>query len=198
MTDRRTTRAEDRTETIMRATLDLAREVGYAKLSIEGVATRAGVGKHTVYRRWPSKGLLFLDSLLTQNEPVLDYPDTGDVMADLRRQIHATVDLLGTPPWDQLYRALVGEAQHDPAVAAALNERFTRPQTERTITRLQAAKEQGQVAADLDLDLAMAILSGPLYFTFLITQEPVTHDYIDRVLQALFAGMAPRSPERGG
>src|SRR5689334_736742 len=103
-----------RTETIMRATLDLAREVGYAKLSIEGVASRAGVGKHTIYRRWPSKGLLFHDALLTLNEPVLDYPDTGDVMADLRRQIHGTVDLLGTPPWGPLYQALLGEAQHDP------------------------------------------------------------------------------------
>jgi AcrR family transcriptional regulator len=190
--DTRAARADDRTETIMRATLDLAQEAGYAKLSIEKVAARAGVGKHTIYRRWPSKGLLFLDSLLTLNEPVLDYPDTGDVMADLRRQIHAMVDLLGTPPWGPLYQALVGEAQHDPAVAAGLNERFIRPQTDKTIARLNAAQEQGQISPDCDLDLAMAILSGPLYFRFLITQEPVTHDYVDRTLQALFAGMGPR------
>jgi len=192
MTAHRATRSDDRTDTITRATLDLALEVGYAKLSIEGVAARAGVGKHTIYRRWPSKGLLFLDALLLSNEPVLDYPDTGDIVADLRRQIHAVVDLLGTAPWGPLYRALVGEAQHDPAVAAGLNERFIRPQTEKTIARLAAAKDQGQISADLDLDLAMSILSGPLYFRFLIMQEPVTRDYVDRVLQALFAGMEPR------
>lgn len=183
---------DTRTQTIMRATLDLASEVGYAKLSIEAVAARAGVGKHTIYRRWPSKGLLFHDSLLSLNEPVLDYPDTGDVMADLRQQIHAVADLLGTPPWGPLYQALVGEAQHDPAVAASLNERFIRPQTEKTVARLRTAKEQGQISPDFDLDLAMAILSGPLYFRFLITQEPVTHDYIDRTVEALFAGMGPR------
>jgi AcrR family transcriptional regulator len=188
MTDNRVAR----TETIMRATLDLAREVGYAKLSIEGVAARAGVGKHTIYRRWPSKGLLFHDSLLSLNEPVLDYPDSGDIVADLRTQIHATADLLGSPPWGPLYRDLMGEAQHDPAVAAGLNERFIRPQTDKTIARLKAAQQQGQVSADFDLGLAMAILSGPLYFRFLITQEPVTHDNVDRVLEALFAGMAPR------
>jgi AcrR family transcriptional regulator len=192
MTDHRATRTDDRTETIMRTTLDVAQDVGYAKLSIEAVAARAGVGKHTIYRRWPSKGLLFLDSLLSLNEPVLDYPDTGDIAADLRRQIHATVDLLGTPPWGPLYRALVGEAQHDPAVAAGLNERFIRPQTDKTIARLKAAKEQGQISADLDLELAMAILSGPLYFRFLINQEPVTHDYVDHMLQALFAGLGAR------
>jgi AcrR family transcriptional regulator len=193
MTDSRTARAEDRTETIMRATLDLAREAGYAKLSIEGVAARAGVGKHTIYRRWPSKGLLFLDSLLTRNEPGLDIPDTGDVMADFRQQIYAAVDLLGTPPWGPLYQALVGEAQHDPAVAAGLNERFIRPQTEKTIARIEAAVAQGQVSSDFDVELAMATLSGPLYFTFLITQEPLTHDYVDRVLEALFDGMRPRT-----
>ncbi|MFI7634058.1 TetR/AcrR family transcriptional regulator [Nonomuraea sp. NPDC049400] len=192
MTDRRPTRANDRTETIMRATLNLAREVGYAKLSIEAVAARAGVGKHTVYRRWPSKGLLFLDSLLSLNVSVLDYPDTGDVLADLRRQIHATADLLGNPPWGPLYQALVGEAQHDPAVAAGLNERFIQPQTHKTIARLRTAQEQGQVSPDFDLDLAMEILSGPLYLPIPDRQQPVTHDYIDRVLQALFAGMGPR------
>ncbi|MEV4116633.1 TetR/AcrR family transcriptional regulator [Nonomuraea sp. NPDC049695] len=196
MTDQRVTRADGRAETIMQATLDVAQETGYTKLSIEAVAARAGVGKHTIYRRWPSKGLLFLDALLSLNEPVLDFPDTGDIRADLRRQIHATVDLLGTEPWAPLYQALVGEAQHDPAVAAGLNERFTRPQTEKTIARLKTAQHQGQISPDLDLDLAMAILSGPLYFTFLITQEPVTHDYVDRVLDALFAGMSPRPPMR--
>lgn len=198
MTDRRTTRAEDRTETIMRATLDLAREVGYTKLSIEGVAARAGAGKHTVYRRWPSKGLLFLDALLTYNEPVLDYSDSGDIMVDLRQQTHAAVDLLGNPPWGPLYQALLGEAQHDPAVAAALNERFIRPQAERVATRLRTAQERGQISADFDLDLGMSILSGPMYFRFMITQEPMTHEYVDRVYEALFKGMLPRSPERDG
>jgi hypothetical protein len=47
------------------------------------------------------------------------------------------------------------------------------------------------VAPDFDLELAMAILSGPLYFQLLITQEPLTHEYVDRVLDALFAGLRP-------
>ncbi|MEU0564763.1 TetR/AcrR family transcriptional regulator [Nonomuraea sp. NPDC005983] len=192
MTDKRSRRAADRTEAIMRTTLELGQEIGYAKLSIEAVAARAGAGKHTIYRRWPSKGALFLDSLLSLNEPSLDYPDTGDIVADLRKQIHAAVDLLSTPPLGPLYQALVREAQHDPQVAAELNERFITPQAERTVARLKAARDQGQLSPDFDLDLAMAILSGPLYFQFLITQEPLTRDYVDRVLDALFNGMRPR------
>ncbi|MFF7606245.1 TetR/AcrR family transcriptional regulator C-terminal ligand-binding domain-containing protein [Streptomyces parvulus] len=189
MTDRRASRAADRTDAIMRSTLELARENGFAKLSIEAVAARSGVGKHTVYRRWPSRGLLFLDSVLSLNTGGLDHPDTGDVVADLREVMTRAADLLGRPPWGPLYRDLIGEAQHDPKVAAALNQRFIEPQTANTLARLRAAQDQGQIAPDFDLELAMEILSGPLYFRLLITQEPITPAYIDRVLRAVFAGM---------
>ncbi|MFD8525764.1 TetR/AcrR family transcriptional regulator [Streptosporangium canum] len=185
-------RGADRTEVIMRTTLELGQEIGYAKLSIEAVAARAGAGKHTIYRRWSSKGALLLDSLLSLHESDLDYPDTGDIVADLREQIHAAVDLIGRPPFGPLYQALVGEAQYDPRVAAALNERFIAPQTDKTVARLKKAQDQGQLASGFDLDLAMAILSGPLYFRFLITQEPLTHEYVDRILDALFVGMGPQ------
>lgn len=177
----------------MQAALDVAADVGYANLSIEKIAAHARVGKHTIYRRWSSKGLLFLDALLSLNEPAFEYAYTGDIQADLRRQIHAAVDLLSTLPWGPLYRALIGEAQHDAAVAAGLNERFIRPQTEKTIARLRKGQEEGQVSPDFDLELAMEILSGPLYFRFLITQEPTSHDDVNRVLDALFTGMSPES-----
>ncbi|WP_151773870.1 TetR/AcrR family transcriptional regulator [Streptomyces abyssomicinicus] len=180
------------TEAIKRAALELGQESGYAKLSIEAIAARAGVGKHTVYRRWSSKGALMLDSLLSLDESALDYSETGDVVEDLRRQIYEAVDLLAGEPFRPLFQSLVGEAQHDPVVAAALTERFITPQADKTVARLKAAREQGQLSPDFDLDLAMAILSGPLYFRLLITQEPLTHEYVDRILEALFAGMRPR------
>ena len=184
-------RRADRTEAILHSTLELAKESGFAKLSIEAVAARAGVGKHTVYRRWPSRGMLFLDAVLSSNEQGLDHRDTGDVVADLREVMNRAADLLGRPPWGPLYRDLIGEAQHDPMVAAAHYERFVAPQTANTLARLRAAKDQGQLAPDFDLDLAMEILSGPLYFRLLVTQQPLTHDYIDRVLRAVFTGMGP-------
>lgn len=180
------------TEVILRTTLELGQELGYAKLSIEAIAAGAGVGKHSIYRRWSSKGALLLDSMLSLAPSDLDYRDTGDVATDLRQQIYAAVDLLATAPLRPLFQALIGEAQHDRGVADALNERFITPQAEKTVARLKAARDQGQLAPDFDLDLAMAILSGPLYFRLLITQEPLTHAYVDRMLDALFAGMRPR------
>ncbi|TDC75455.1 TetR/AcrR family transcriptional regulator [Actinomadura sp. 7K507] len=192
MTDHRAARSADRTEAIMRATLDLALEAGYAKLSIEAVATRAGVGKHTIYRRWPSKGMLFLDAVLSMNTEGLAHRDTGDIVADTREVMIKATELLTGPPWAPLYRALLGEAQHDPKVAAGHKERFIQRQSDDFLRRLQTAKDQGQIASDFDLELAMDLLSGALYYRFLCTQEPITRDYIDRVLNAAFTGMAPR------
>lgn len=185
-------RSAARTETIIQATLDLARETGYAGLSIEAVAARAGVGKDTIYRRWPSKALLFLDAVLSSGPLSLKHPDTGDIVADLREVMTRAVDLLARPPWGPLYQDLIGEAQHNPEVAAALNQRFVQPQAVDTLARLKAAQEQGQLSPDFDVELGFEILSGPLYLRLLITQEPLTPAYFDRLLQALFVGMGPR------
>ncbi|MFF4242669.1 TetR/AcrR family transcriptional regulator [Actinomadura geliboluensis] len=192
MTDHRAALSAERTEAIMQATRDLALESGYAKLSIEAVASRAGVGKHTIYRRWPSKGMLFLDAVLSLNTEDLVHRDTGDIVADTREVMIKATELLAQPPWGPLYRALLGEAQHDPDVAAGHRQRFIRQQTDDFLRRLRSAQEQGQIAPDFDLDLAMDLLSGALYYRFLFVQEPITHDYIDRLLDAAFAGMFPR------
>ncbi|MFD7548506.1 TetR/AcrR family transcriptional regulator [Streptomyces sp. NPDC059578] len=176
----------DRTATIMRAALDLAQEAGYAKLSIEGIATRAGVGKHTIYRRWPSKGAVFLDALLSSIEDDLSFPYTGDIVADLRAQMTNAVNLLASPPYGQLYSALVGEAQHDPAVAKTLHERFIEPQWNRANDRLRVAQEEGQLSPALDLDTVQGVLYGGYYIKLLLTPFPLSTKDVDKVLETVF------------
>ncbi|WP_242907440.1 TetR-like C-terminal domain-containing protein [Actinomadura terrae] len=135
---------------------------------------------------------MFLDAVLGSITPGLAHRDTGDVVADLREVMVRAVDLLGRPPWGPLYQALIGEAQHNPEVAAALNQRFIQPQAADTLARLKAAKEQGQLSPDFDVDLGFEILSGPLYVRLLVTQQPLTPAYCDHVLQTVFAGMGPQ------
>src|SRR5688572_3560572 len=95
MTPNTARRNETSRRAILTAAFDLLQEVGYAKLSIEGVAARAGVGKQTIYRWWPSKGAVLFDAFLMLSEgaegepPVL--PDTGDLEADLTVVLRATV-----------------------------------------------------------------------------------------------------------
>ncbi|MFE6776615.1 TetR/AcrR family transcriptional regulator [Streptomyces sp. NPDC057702] len=181
----------DRTQAVLQATLDLAQEVGYAKLSIEAITARAGVGKHTVYRRWPSKGAVFLDALLSTLQTDLSYPDTGDIVADLRTQMNASRSLLSTGSFGPLYAALVGEAQHDPAIAQALHDRWIKPLTDGTRTRLRAAQEAGQLRSDIDLDTVIALLYGPMYYRFLLIPGPYDAAFVDAVLEVAFAGLRP-------
>ena len=101
-----------------------SREVGYAKLSIEGIAARAGVGKQTIYRWWPSKGAVLLDALLALSEdqdgelPAL--PDTGDLEADLKLVLRATVEELNDPRYDAPMRALARRDRRTTASSPAL------------------------------------------------------------------------------
>ncbi|MEU7897328.1 TetR/AcrR family transcriptional regulator [Nonomuraea sp. NPDC049152] len=188
-------RDPDRTEAVLRATLELAQEVGYAKLSIEGIAARAGVGKHTVYRRWPSKGAVVLDVLLASKQQ-LGYPDTGDIVADLRAQMRAGMELLARPGISALYPALIGEIQNDAALAAAFRERWLKPVTDGTRARLLLARERGQLSPDVDPDMVIALLYGPLYYRILVAPGPYDAAFVDSLLDAAFAGLKPPADSR--
>ncbi|MFC7722883.1 TetR/AcrR family transcriptional regulator [Nonomuraea recticatena] len=151
---------------ILAAAFELVQEVGYAKLSIEGIAARAGVGKQTIYRWWPSKGAVLFDAFLMLSEQPdgegAGLPDTGDLEADLKAVLRATIEELNDPRYDEAMRALNTEITHDPALAALYAERLDGPMRELKRQRLRSAQRAGQLAEDLDLDVAVDLLWGPL------------------------------------
>src|SRR5919106_194274 len=126
---------------ILAAALDLVREVGYAKLSIEGIAARAGVGKQTIYRWWPSKGAVLFDAFLGLSEGdegrPAPLPDTGALAADLKLVLRATVAELNDPRYDEPMRALHTEIVHDPSLARLYAERLDGPLQELKRERLR-------------------------------------------------------------
>ncbi|WP_025619681.1 TetR/AcrR family transcriptional regulator [Salinispora cortesiana] len=189
-------RRESSRRAILTAAFDLLQEVGYAKLTIEGIAARAGVGKQTIYRWWPSKGVVIFDAFLMLNEgdagePVL-LPDTGDLHADLTAVLRATVAELNDPRYDQPLRALATEITHDPELAAAYAERLDTPMRHAKRHRLRSAQQAGQLAADLDLDVAVDIIWGPVLNRWLQRSGPLTSEYADSVVTAALNGLHPR------
>ncbi|MDP9848698.1 TetR/AcrR family transcriptional regulator [Streptosporangium lutulentum] len=188
-------RSEASRQAILTAAFDLVNEVGYAKLSIEGIAARAGVGKQTIYRWWPSKGMVLFDAFLmlgegSDGEAVL--PDTGDLEADLKAVLRATVAELNDPRYDEPMRALNTEIMHDPALAAAYAERLDGPMKELKRQRLRDAQRAGQLADDLDLDVAVEMLWGPLLNRWLQRGGPLTSEYADAVVETALNGLRPR------
>ncbi|MCV7379355.1 TetR/AcrR family transcriptional regulator [Mycobacterium alsense] len=136
----------------------------YAELSMESVAARAGVGKKTLYRRWPSKAPLVAEAVLEAYGGSGSFPvaETGDIRADLRSWLDEHADFLAEPANAALIRALVAAAAASPADGAALYRQLSAPQHAGLTTRLRQAVEDGQLRADADLDAVAGALIGTL------------------------------------
>lgn len=180
-------RGAARTDELLQVTLELAAEVGYAGLNIEAVARRAGVGKHTIYRRWPSMAALLLDALSRVWTTDLDYHDTGDVRADLREQFLRSAPALASPPIGPVYRAVIAEAQADETLRATLHDRFLRTVEERTLARITRAQETGELVGGVDLTFPAEVLCGTLYYRHLLSTRVADEVAVDALLDMFMA-----------
>ena len=184
-----TRRSEKSRNAVLTAAWDLAMEVGYSGLTIEGIAARAGVGKQTIYRWWPSKGAVLFDAFLTaEGGQPAPLPDSGDLEADLKHALRATVAEMNDPRYDEPMRALHIEILQDPALAATTAESWDEPRKERRKDRLRSAQAAGHLPDDLDLDVAIEMLWAPLLNRWLHNQ-PLTTGYADAVIWTILQGL---------
>jgi AcrR family transcriptional regulator len=184
-------RSEASRRAILAAAFELVGEIGYDGLTIEGIATRAGVGKQTIYRWWPSKGAVLFDSFLAlsedeDGEPAL--PDTGDLDGDLKHVLRATVAELVDPFYDRPMRALLAAMLDDPPLAAEYEQRLEAPTNALKRARLAAARDAGQLPADVDLDLAVELLWSPLWSRWQF-HGPLTPEFADALVDTVLAGL---------
>ncbi|OZM72285.1 TetR family transcriptional regulator [Amycolatopsis antarctica] len=181
-------RSERSRVAILTAARELVTELGYTRLTIEAIAARAGVGKQTIYRWWPSKGAVVFDSILTLSEGPdgegVELPDTGDLEADLKTVLRATAAEFADPAFEAPIRALNTEIINDPALAETYREKLERPMTEAKKRRLRSAKRAGQLAADADLDLVLDLLYAPLTQRWLLRSGPLDEAFADALVEA--------------
>lgn len=189
-------RSERSRRAIYDAALALVGEAGYTRTTIEGIAARAGVGKQTIYRWWPSKAAVLLEAFLDVAEQAAqgehELPDTGDLEKDLKLVLRATVDELNSPVYDAPARALAAESVVDPALAAQFVEKLLEPQLQLYVRRLRAAQDAGQASPGIDPRIALELLVGPLAHRWLLRTLPLTHAYADKVVEHALHGLAPR------
>ncbi|MGW1341437.1 TetR/AcrR family transcriptional regulator [Kribbella sp. NPDC002412] len=189
-------RNETSRQAILSTALDLVADIGYPKVAIETIASTAGVGKQTIYRWWPSKGALLFDAFLTlagtADGEMAALPDTGDLAADLKLVLNATIEDLENPRYRQTMRALHTEIVHDPALAADYHERLDGPMREVKKNRLRAAQQAGQISKDADLDVAVDLIFGPILNRWLQHTGPLTPEYVDTLVDTVLHGLQPR------
>ncbi|HEY4460139.1 MAG TPA: TetR/AcrR family transcriptional regulator [Pseudonocardiaceae bacterium] len=173
MTDDRS-RGRPRSAQAHRAILDAAlaelKERGYAALTIEGIAGRAGVGKQTIYRWWPSKADVVLDAMLDLTSTEIIVPDKGSLPEDLVAFLRATFRQRGQRP---VLIGLMAQAILDPAFAKQFRDRFLFARRAALRGILQRAAERGEVAAELDLELLIDLVYGVLWYRLLLDHAPL-------------------------
>jgi AcrR family transcriptional regulator len=183
---------------ILEATRELLTTGSYAELTMERVAARAGVGKKTLYRRWPSKAPLVADAVLQAYGGAGSFPvaQTGDVRADLRAWLDEHADFLAAPAHGALVRALIAAAAAHPADGDDLYHQLSAPQLDGLLTRLRRAVRDGEVRADADLDAVAEALTGTLLFRAL-THTGTGARRFDGLLDAVLDGVARARPQSG-
>jgi len=177
---------------ILGATVELLAEVGYRRLSIEAIAARAGVGKQTIYRWWPSKGAVVFDALMAQQEEAgTDVPETDDLAADLRLLLRGTVAGMADPGVDATYRALTTEVQHDAPLARDMRERMLGPLLEATRQRIARGQASGQIDGAVDPAVVVELLYGPIFHRWLLRTAPLDDAYADALAAHVLRAVRP-------
>ncbi|QHA04314.1 TetR family transcriptional regulator [Streptomyces broussonetiae] len=195
-------RSEKSRRAIYAAALALVGEVGYPKTTVEGIAARAGVGKQTIYRWWPSKAEVLLEAffdLSTQaaqeaGQAPYVIPDTGDLAADLKAVLRITVHQLVDPRFEAPSRALAAEGVVNEPLGREFVTKLLEPQLQLYVDRLHAAQDAGAVRADVDPRIALELFVSPLAQRWLQRTGPITYDYTDTLVDYALHGIGPQTP----
>jgi AcrR family transcriptional regulator len=189
-------RSEPARVAILRSTLKLLGENGFSDLSIEGVAAHADVGKATVYRWWPNKAALITDAFASSTGRKLHFPDTGSVYTDMNQQMRQLIKIFRSRR-GRIVSAILAAGQSDKDVIRAFRERFMKPRRQEAYATLQRGIQRGELREDVDMDLLLDSLYGPIYMRFLIRHRKLTPDFVDRLCKLVLGGTRPRRKLRG-
>ncbi|KAA9135952.1 TetR/AcrR family transcriptional regulator [Microbacterium caowuchunii] len=168
-------------------------EDGLTAVTFERVAKEAGASKTTLYKWWPSPGALAAEAYFAQSQPLLVFPDSGDVRADLIAQLTSFVRLLTAGGAAGPVSQLIGAAQLDPDLARAWSETYALPRRELGRERLRVAQEQGQLRQDVDLDIMVDQLWGACYHRLLVLRVPLEESVVEPLVDQALRGAARHS-----
>jgi AcrR family transcriptional regulator len=178
-------RSEESRQAILAAAADLVTEVGYAGLSIEGIATRSGAGKQTIYRWWPTKADVLLDALATKADLHIPVPDEGSYAEDLRAFLVASFALGRNPHVIAVLRALMAEAQINAEFGDRFRASFLRRRREALAAILDRARARGDLPATPRPGTVADIIFGVIWYRLLTTADPVDRRLADELVATL-------------
>ncbi|MFI6599384.1 TetR/AcrR family transcriptional regulator [Nonomuraea sp. NPDC050536] len=174
---------------VLHAADDLLVEHGFGALTIEAIARRAGVAKQTIYRWWPSKVEILLDTLIEDSDKRFPVPTDKPTAESIRGYLRGFAGFLTRDPAGKVLLALIAQAQHDPDTAKSFHQRYLGPRREQERDMLARGIDAGEISPSLGPDATMDALVGPIVYRAL-TGASIPHDLVDTLVEDL---LRPRS-----
>jgi AcrR family transcriptional regulator len=183
-------RSQQADRAILEAAAQILAERGFGGMTMEEVASRAGVGKTTIYRRWSSRGTLALDAFLAEFRRQQPPTDTGTLRGDLLAALRAWIRSVTRTSAGPILAGLIAEAQQDPELAVAWRERVVERLRVQHRTILDRAVARGDIAAETDYEVVLDLLFGAAYHRLLHGHQPLTDKFAREVVDVIVAGIA--------
>jgi AcrR family transcriptional regulator len=157
-------------------------------MSIEGVAARAGVGKATVYRWWSGKGVLAVEAFMEAIAPSIAFRETASARADIERQLKLLAEAYRGKA-GEILKEMIGFSQSDAETREAFFVGYLKPRREAAKAALQRGIDQGEFQSNLDPEVLVDALYGPLIYRMLTGYYPIDNNFINQIRRVVFEGI---------
>jgi AcrR family transcriptional regulator len=175
-------------QSILDAAVHLVLTRGFRALSMDAIAAEAGVGRMSIYRRWPNKASVVMDAFVARVDPNTLFLPATHYLEAIRLQMRTMAKAFRGKD-GALIRALLAEAQFDPELADALRERWTMPRRRMAVTFFEEGIRKGVLRKDVDPDAMIDILYAPIYYRLQMGTGPLSDAYIDEIFTHAMAGL---------
>jgi AcrR family transcriptional regulator len=175
-------------KSILSASYDLLLENGFGAVTVEKIADRAKVSKATIYKWWPNKAAVVMDGFLSATTDRLPVPETGSVRNDIL--VHATnLALFLISREGKIITEIVGEGQFDSGLAEAYRTRYFHPRRVEARRLLEQGVQRGQLKENLDIDVIIDLIYGPIFYRLLVTGNKLDSSYVEQLVMYAFEGI---------
>jgi AcrR family transcriptional regulator len=184
-------RSEQAEQAIIEATLDLFAEQGFEGVCVEAVAARAGVGKATIYRRWPNKEELLLAAFGSLKSPFPE-PKGVSVRDDLLAMVEVMCADKADPRKSRRYALLLGEGEKYPRLMTRYKETVVEPRRDAMRAVIRRGVQTGELRPDTDVEIAMLTLTGAIMAQEKTPDGTLYGDFATRLVDGLLLGLSAR------
>jgi AcrR family transcriptional regulator len=181
-------RSEETRADILNASYDLLIENGFAAITVEKIAERAKVSKATIYKWWPNKAAVVMDGFLNATSVELPIPDTGSTIEDMFIQVDNFVKFLTTRK-GRVITEIIAEGQHDVQLADIYRKAYFTPRREISKQILERGILRGELRKDLNLEVTIDLIWGPIFYRLLITGEVIDETFVKKLINYAFEGI---------